>query len=247
MEKRTNKPAPVVNPKKPAVPQTDLMLKQQSALTKFLVITIGLTVLAVAIGGYFIFQLSNLNIKKAAELRAQEGTIKLLKHKQDVLDSSKDVIAELKKASGDKPSFFDLITIRSLPYKSDIESIIGTMSVLEDKTGVVVTNISNETGTAGVASPAAAAASSVDSAVQKLTFSAKVEGSYEAIMDFFRNIEKSARVMDFSNMKISGSDKTISLTVTYQTYFLNEPDLKSQSVALDEFEAKIAADKDAYR
>lgn len=62
-----------------------------------------------------------------------------------------------------------------------------------------------------------------------MNFNVGIKGDYDKIIRFLNNTEKSARVIDFKDMKIGSSEdgKEINADLTMVTYWQPEADIKS--------------------
>lgn len=245
MPDKKNKPA-----NKPAVqaPATPITQQQQSGFRTFIIVAVVITILFVLGGGYLIYQLAQLNIRKNNEIRAQDAYLTLARYKKQQLDKSEQAMADLKKAAGNKPSDFDLVTKRALPTKSDFESVINIMNSLQNESLVTVENITLETGsTAGATTTSTSQTNVLPSGAQQLPIGIKVTAGYDAIQDFFKKVESSVRVFDFQSMKLSGSAQGNTLDMKYQTYYIAEPSIDDKKVSLPEYEKAVSANKDTYK
>lgn len=231
----------IAAPKKSAtaVPQTPVSLAQQSSTRNFVIITIVITALVVLGGGYAIYTLANMNIKRALEVRAQDYYITLAQKKKSKLEDAEPQVVELKKADGSAPSTFDYVTKRVLPATGDFQGILTIFNTLEQTTLVNVESITRAGGTGTTSSTAASVATptTTSSGAQSTQITLKVNSSQEQITAFLRAIERSARVMDFQSMKLSGDKNSTSLGVTYTVYNLPKPSVDSQTIPISDYEA----------
>ncbi|QQS27063.1 hypothetical protein IPM44_00565 [bacterium] len=236
----TKKPAtPVASKKKLVPPQTPGTEAAMQGIRNYLIIAIGVTVLVVLVGGYFIYTLAQSNVKKALEVRAQEYQIKLSENKIAKLDEAEPEILKLKQADGDKPSRFDFITQRTLPENEDFEAILTIFNRLQKDYQVDIESITKPgTATAGVATTARSTPNTTGAGKSQSSLIAiKATGSQEAVISFLQALESSSRIFDFSTMKISSEQGSFSLDMQYKIYAMPKPSINSTDVKIDEYEA----------
>lgn len=236
----TKKTAPQApSRKKVTPPETPGTQAAMQSIRNYLIIAIGVTVLVVLVGGYFIYTLAQANVKKALEVRAQEYQIKLSDTKLAKLEEAEPEITKLKQAEGDKPSRFDFITQRTLPKDEDFEAILTIFNQLQSDYQVDIESINKPTSV-GVATavPSASADSSAQASGSKSSLVAvKATGSQESVLGFLAALEASARIFDFSTMKVTSSQGTYTLDMQYKIYALPKPSINSTDVKIDEYEA----------
>lgn len=234
------KPAPVAKPGAPAAPQTSVSQAMAASMRKFMIISISVTVLIAAVGGYFIWVLANQNVKKSNEVYAQSIYKELAEKKVEALKSAETKLAELKQAQNGGVSNFELVTDRALPQTNDLSNILTMFQKLESTTLVKIDNISklSVTGTANSTAPVAAApAGSAKALTMPLGF--KATGSYDQILKLLRALETSTRVFDFSTLKISGTAQDITLDMNYQVYYLPQPGIDDTKVPVASYKAEV--------
>lgn len=220
----------------PATPQTPKSIAQQQSLRNFLIISVVIIVITVLVGGYAIYRLINMNIHKSLEVRAQDYFITATNKKLQKLAEAEPKLEELKKAEGTEPSSFDYVTKRVLPVTPDFQGVLTIFNTLEQQTLVSVESISKAGSTGSGATATTTSTASSAGGAQTSQVSLKVSGSQEQITTFLRAVERSARVMDFSSMKISGDKLSTTLTVSYDIYNLQKPSIESKTVPLNQYE-----------
>ena len=95
----TKKTAPQPPSKKKVTPpETPGTQAAMQSIRNYLIIAIGVTVLVILVGGYFIYTLAQANVRKALEVRAQEYQVKLSEVKLAKLEEAEPEIQKLKQA-----------------------------------------------------------------------------------------------------------------------------------------------------
>ncbi len=242
--KATQKIVPTKATKK-AVPETAISQAQESSIRNFIIIAVVVCVLVLLGGGYVIYLLANANVNKALEVRAQEQYISLANKKLDTLKESEEVLVGLKKSDGTNTSEFDFVTKRVLPETADFQSILTIFNTLESTALVSIESISRQQGatTAVTGSTPAPTVAGDDGKAVSSVITVKASAPATQITSLLRAVERSARVMDFQNMKLSGDKLSTSLNITYTVYNLPKPSIEDKSVPLSEYEAKKASDQ----
>ncbi len=223
--------------KKIAIPQTPVSQSQQNSIRNLVIITVVICTLVVLGGGYAIYQLINANSKKAFEVRAQEYYIVAAQKNLQKLKDAEPALADIKKSDGSAPSTFDYVTKRVLPTTPDFQVLLTVINTLEKQTLVNIESVSKDTATGTAATPAGTANQAQSSGIQTSQLTFKVSGNQDQVNTFLRAVEKSARVFDFSSMKLSGDATSISLSVSYRVYNLPKPSIDPQMVPMDQYES----------
>ncbi|MCC7543140.1 hypothetical protein IT415_00285 [bacterium] len=228
--------------KKLQVPETRLTQLQQTNMRNFLIITIAGTVLSVLVGGYFIYQLAQANIKKSNEIKAQDIYIGLVKKKVEILQKSEAQLNRIKTADSTGVSDFSRITERVLPPTDDLGTILTIFQKLQSQTLVQIDDVSKEVNTlaAPTATAGGSSASTSSSATSSFQLSFKSTGTYDQIKNFLKSIEASQRVFDFSTLKISAESNILSLDMTYNLYFKEKPSIADTEMLLSDYQKKHA-------
>lgn len=233
----TKKSSAALPTKKRVVPpQTPGTQAAMQSIRNYLIIAVVATVLIVLVGGYFIYNLAQANIKKALEVRAQEYQVKLSEAKLAKLEVAEPELTKLKQADGDKPSRFDFITQRTLPQNEDFENILTIFNRLQADQSVDIESISKP-GTTAASSALSGASASGSGASKSSIIAVKATGSREAIIGYLGALESSARIFDFSTMKIDVSQGAYTLDMQYKVYSFSKPSIDSKEVKIDEYEA----------
>lgn len=221
--------------KKFQAPDTRLTQLQQTSMRNFLIIIITGTVLTVIVGGYFIYQLAQANIKKSNEIKAQDIYISLANKKIEKLKQSESQLAKIKTPDSSGVSDFSRITERVLPATDDLGTILTIFQKLQSQTLVDIDNVAKESQTALATTTEATTNNSSASSFQ-LSF--KSTGTYDQIKNFLKAIESSQRVFDFSTLKISGNGSSLTLDMTYILYFKDKPVITDKEMLLSEYQAQ---------
>lgn len=230
--------------KKVQTPDTPGSIAAAQSMRNYLIIAVGVATLSVLVGGYFIYTLAQANIKKALEVRAQEYQIKLSEKKIEQIAASEPELQKIKLAEANKPSKFDFITQRTLPENEDFESVLTVFNRLQKDKQVNVESISKQgsTTTATTVATQATDTSSANGTAQPNTVTIKASAAPEAMFNFLAALETSARIFDFSTMKISSAQGSLTLDITYKVYSMSKPSIDETAVKIDEFEN----DKEKY-
>lgn len=237
-----------------ATPETPGTQIAMQSIRNYLIIMISVTVLVVLAGGYFIYGLAQANIRRALEVRAQDYQIKLTENKLTKLEEAEPKLEGLKKADGSQPSRFDFITERTLPESDSFATILTIFNKLEEDESVSIESISKPAASgsasgspSGASSTPSTPASSGDAPAESKTaakatptiIAIKATGSRDAIMGLLQALEKSARIFDFSTMKIDGGvGKEYTLDMQYKVYSYTKPSISPLEVKIDEYETK---------
>jgi hypothetical protein len=230
--------------KKIQTPDTPGSIAAAQSMRNYLLIAIGVATLAVLVGGYFIYNLAQANIRKALEVRAQEYQIKLSEKKIEQIAAAEPELQKIKLAEANKPSKFDFITQRTLPENEDFESVLTIFNRLQKDKQVNVESISKQGSGTNTTSTAAATTEtgSASGAAQPNTVTIKASAAPEAMFNFLAALETSARTFDFSTMKISSAQGSLTLDITYKVYSMGKPSIDDTAVKIDEYEN----DKEKY-
>ncbi len=201
---------PAPTPKHVEHPKTPVSMNEKLAAKNFLTIMAVVTAAVVVIGGYFIYQLGKSYVRQANEVKAQDKQIALLKAKRSDLEALKPAYASIIQKPANGISDAELV-LRSVPTSEDYKSLIASLERIGQESGVKVTSVSQTASTA-------TAASSVGRA-NVLGFTVNLEGPYDKIFSFLQNTERSARVMNFTNMTLSGNSGTVTASLSMKTYW----------------------------
>lgn len=214
------------NLKKVEHPKTPTSLNDKLATKNFLTIMIAVSVGVVLIGGYFIYRLSTTYIRQANEIKAQDQLISSLKKKQIALEQLKPNYAAITQKGANNTSDADLI-LRAVPTTENYKSLIASLEQIGKESNVRVTSVTQSSG--ATSSPAQVGPSS---AANVLAFTVSIEGPYDKIFTFLENTERSSRVMNFSNMTLSGNSGTVSASLSMKTYWQAPANINSTMEAL---------------
>lgn len=221
--------------KKIQAPDTRLTQLQQTSMRNFLIIVISATVLTVLVGGYFVYQLAQANIKKSNEIKAQDIYISLANKKIEKLGQAESQLTKIKTADSSGVSDFSRITERVLPATDDLGTILTIFQKLQSQTLVQIDNVSKDTKSS---TSSTAAKSTVNPSASSFQLSFKSTGNYDQIKNFLKAIESSQRVFDFSTLKISGTGNSLTLDMTYKMYYKEKPSIQDKDMLLSEYQAQ---------
>lgn len=215
---------PSVAPKAVEHPKTPVSMQQKMDTKNFLAVMGIVSAAAVIIGGYFIYSLGKSYVRGANEVKAQDKQMSLLKQKQTDLDALKSAYANITQKADGGIRDADLV-LRAVPTNEDYKSLIASLERIGLESGVKVTSVSQSTS-------AAASATASASGAQTLGFSVNLEGPYDKIFTFLQNTERSARVMNFTNMTLSGNSGTVTASLSMKTYWQPPADISSKTEPL---------------
>lgn len=210
---------PVQPTKKVEHPKTPTSMEQKIATKNFLAIMGVVTAAVVLIGGYFAYSLGKSYIRSSNEVKAQDKEISLLKKKQTDLETLKPNYAAITQPNESGISDADLV-LRAVPVDEDYKTLIASLERIGAESGVKVTSVSQNTN---------ASAAPADSGLAKtLGFNVNIEGPYDKIFTFLQNTERSARVINFTNMTLSGNSGTVTASLSMKTYWQPPADISSK-------------------
>lgn len=212
--------APTASKKKAEHPKTTVSMNDKLATKNFLTIMIAVSIAVVLFGGYFIYRLSNAYIRQANEVKAQDQLIASLKQKQTSLEELKPNYAAITQKGANNVSDADLI-LRAVPTTEDYKSLIASLEQIGQQSGVKVTSVtqSNSPAAAPSTTSTPAAATTSKTSASPLGFSVNITGPYEKIFTFLENTERSARVINFTSMTLSGNSGSVSASLSMKTYW----------------------------
>lgn len=106
----------------------------------------------------------------------------------------------------------------ALPTRPSLPQLWATLENIGNTSGVATNSVS-ATATSDTEAPAGGA-------VQQLTLSVSVQGSYTAVQTYLQNLELSTRPLRVTNITLSGTNNTVQANLTVVTYYQGAADLK---------------------
>ena len=235
--------------KKVDTPRTEVSLAQAQTAKHFYLITSLILAAIIIGGGYASYRLFTNYIHKSNEIKAQDKLVSSLDQKIKDLDALKAPYAEIADTKGGAGSDADII-LRALPTDQDFKGLIAMLENIANVSGVTMSSVtrtasdgtssassssstssSSSSSSSGSSSSTTSATSSDTSASssqpQPFIFTVSLEGPYDKIIRFLDNTEKSARVINFKSMKISGSGNAVKAELTMQTYYQDKANIDS--------------------
>lgn len=204
------------------VPETEISKVEAKKTRNYLIIMVVIAILVVIIGGYFIYQMVQTNIKLGREIKSQDITIGKYNQVLDNLKELKPNYEKIKQTSTGGISDADRI-LRALPITSDVKNLLGMMQNIGKQSGVEVLSITpQESSSIPSEAPAGKQAEP-----QQLIYTTTITGSYPQIIQFLKNTEKSARVMNVRSMDISGDNEKLRVQLTMITYYQAQANINS--------------------
>jgi Tfp pilus assembly protein PilO len=198
--------------------KTKVATKKELSTNNYVAAVIVVTLLVVIICGFvgkgmaqsliINTKLISGNITAKSDLNTKLTNIPILINNYQNLGNAKQLIAD------------------GLPNNTDFPQIVSIMQSLSNASGVTLTEVappgdssddpSSTTAVAG-SSPIAA-----PNGATPYVFTVTVNGPYAQIVSFFQNLELSDRPMHVSSTQISGSNGTLTVDATIQTYYQAE-------------------------
>lgn len=244
---------PKTNPNQTAkpklvVPQTEISQREAVSAGKYYLV-VGLIMVGILlVGGYFINSLFQQYIKESNKIKAQDKTISLYNKKVDDLAELESAYNAIKEKKGNISDAERIM--KALPAKEEYRSLIAMVENISNSSGVKLNSVSNgssgsssasgssapaatpstsssSSSTPGASSSSSSSSSSTTAKPQKLVFTVSIQGPYDRIIKFLENTEKSARVVNFRDMKLGGEGNEITADLTMETYW--QPEAKIDS------------------
>lgn len=206
------------------IPDTDKSVKEDKSTRKFVTWMVVIIVLIIIVGGAVIYWQINLYITQSNKNKAQDLYISALKTKQQNLEKLKPNYEKITAKGSNGLSDADLI-LQAMPSDKGFDSLIAMIEKIGAESGVTVNSISqgkDKKGGSGI------------SGVITYPVDVDLEGDYKGILEFLTKTEKSARVMNFASMKLSGdigSNKN-SAKVTMNVYYKLPADISTKEEEL---------------
>lgn len=120
----------------------------------------------------------------------------------------------------------DLIA-HGLPNTADFPETVSIIESIAGASGVKTRSVSPRTTAVSSASAASAAATS--GSAKPTQFTLTVDGPYAKIMDFIKNLEKSARPMRVTSIDFKGSGASVSADLEMTTYYQDAVDVNDKT------------------
>lgn len=109
----------------------------------------------------------------------------------------------------------------ALPTRPDLPVLWAMLENIATTSGMT-TNSVNSTATTDVDAPAGGP-------VQQLPITVSVQGSYTALQEYLKNIERSTRPLRVTNINLSGTNNAVQATLTITTYYQGAAKLDASS------------------
>lgn len=227
------------------MPKTEVTIKQVESSQKYYLIAGSVLFALVVVGGFFGYRLFNNLINEVNKVKAQDKTIRLLDDKKEMLVQLKEPYNKIKEKKG--PDSDADVIMRALPAREEYRSLIAMIENIANVSGVKLVAISpqggssssssSSSGSSGSSSGSSSSGSSGNSSSittnqssatqspasqvqpKPFIFTVSISGPYDRIVEFLKNTEKSARVIDFSDMDLSGTHEDTQADLTMQTYW----------------------------
>ncbi len=235
MENPNPTPKPV-KPKAVSVPDTPKSQAASASTRRYMQIAGVIIALVVLVGGYTIYYLVGKYTHMSNINKAQDQLFTSLQVKQKNLKELKPNYDAINTKGENGVSDADLI-LRAMPINEDYENLVASLEKMGIESGVKVSSISqvnNSASTTPTDSTSTLIAPSTSSSTEAtpFSFSVNVEGSYNAILEFLKKTENSARVINFNSMSLNGKTGNINANLTMTTFFKPEANIESTEVPL---------------
>lgn len=202
--------------KKSAItPSTDVSKLESMGTQRFVFLMIGISVLAIVVGGALLYWLVGRYVDQSNKNKAQDETIKLLEQKKVDLAALQPNYDKITSPGQNGKSDGDLI-LDAMPVDDGFKQLISTIEVMASESGVELSNV-----TKSAAAAQTTTTSPVPAGTNSYEVSVAVRGSFNNILDFLRKTEQSSRVMNFVSMSIDGSTSAPSIesSIIFTVYY----------------------------
>ena len=155
----------------------------------------------------------------------QEATT-LINSYNTFINQPANIIGGSSSGTGNQDGTNVKVILDALPVKYDFPALVTSVQNLISGQGVIVNSITgtDTSGAAGTATSASATATptipTTPGAPIAIPFTFTVQGSYAAMQGVLTSIEKSIRPIQIQTIGLSGSDTSLAMIVTAQTYYL---------------------------
>ena len=204
----------------PTIVKTKTAAKKELSTNNYVAAVIAVTLLVVIICGFIgkgmvqslilNTKLISGNVTAKSDLNTKLTNIPTLLTNYQNLGNSKQLIAD------------------GLPNNADFPQIVSIMQGISTASGVTLSSVSpaddtsDDSGTTGAAAPAGTSTAPAPGGATPYSFSVAVSGPYAQIVQFFESLELSDRPMHVTSTQIAGSDGTLEVTASIQTYYQSE-------------------------
>jgi hypothetical protein len=119
----------------------------------------------------------------------------------------------------------------ALPNSPQFTQLVALMNSLANASGVQIKSMSPTAGNGGVAQ-APTTSASPSTTPMPYVFSVEVEGPYGQVVNYFQNLELSARPMRVLTSSFQGTSSDLKATVDIQTYYQSTANISDQQVTV---------------
>lgn len=184
--------------------------KRQAIKKASTVIMIAMTIAAVVlslslVGLKFMWSINTHNSKVIAKKELARDTLK------DNVDKIDDLIANFEQLEQGKINSQTILD--ALPSKYDFPALATSVEALASRSGLVLKSY------AGDDNEATAINSEVNPVPIEMPVNITVEGSYESLVRFINNLDKSIRPMQVNQITIKGTDQTLKVDMQLSSYY----------------------------
>ncbi|HUC20261.1 MAG TPA: hypothetical protein VMR98_02070 [Candidatus Polarisedimenticolaceae bacterium] len=198
---------------------------KEISTNNFIALVVVGSVLIVLAAGYFSFHLIKENFRNGQVIAGKLTAKSDLKQK---LDDANTLVDNYNALSPQNQQLVD----SALPISPDFPQIISLIESAANVSGVNVKAVSAEQAANLANADASNGAPTVPNqkappgnTPQPFAFSATIEGPYDRITQFFKNLELSARPMKVTAFELKGNSGSLVGTLTVQTYYQGEADI----------------------
>jgi Tfp pilus assembly protein PilO len=199
------------------VPKTDVSLRDDEFTRRFVFWMITLMVMIIIVGGAVLYWLIGEYVKQSNKNKSQDITISLLEKKKkdiELLKPNYDKIISKDSTTGKSDA--DLI-FSAMPRDLGYSELIAMFEKMGAESGVKISTISKSGEDQQTTAPSPSS--------YEVTVS--MEGEFSKILEFLLKTEKSARVLDFVSMNLSGSTRSgrVTASTAFRAYYQTPADI----------------------
>ncbi|HSX41018.1 MAG TPA: hypothetical protein VLF21_00030 [Candidatus Saccharimonadales bacterium] len=207
----------MANKKAPEVPKTAAVIKREASANNYIALVSAMALVIVLVSGFIAKGLVNsIILNSQLILKQNQAKADLDKKLQDI-----PTLISNYKSLGDKQK----LIIHALPTTPDFPQLVSITQAMSSNAGTQLKSVSPSVATAEAASGAPASSSGPS----PFLYSAEINGSYSQIVQFFKNIELSARPMRVVSSDFSSADGVLKVTVVLSSYYQDKAKIDDET------------------
>ncbi len=208
------------------IPNTDTSLDDDKSTRKFVYLMIALIILMIIVGGVILYWMIGRYVQQTNKNKAQDETISLLETKKTNLELLKPNYEKVLVPVKDGKSQAELI-LNAMPTSEDFREFVAMIENMSQKSGVKVTSLTKPGSEEGGQTPQVVVTNPrpLPPKVKSSLVTIPIEGSFDNVLNFLRETEKSSRVMDFVSMEIDSLSGTVSVSPTFTIYWQDQANI----------------------